>query len=147
MDIVLLKAVERLGDEGQVVQVKPGYARNYLIPGGLAAPATASEVRAVAEAKRQREAKVQRVLSLAEALKRKIEAKSLTLKLALGADDKPFGSISAHDVVDALKADGFAIDRHALQLAEPIKKLGIFELPIRLHPQVAATLKVWVVKE
>ena len=146
MDVVLLKAVDRLGPEGTVVRVKTGYARNFLLPMGLAAPATAQQMKAVEEMKRQRTQKTERVKAQAEALKRKLEGQPVTLKLTLGADDKPFGSVTAHDVIQALAQDGFDIEKHALHLEQPITTLGIFELPVGLHPEVTAIVKVWVVK-
>ena len=145
--VVLLKDIERLGVEGAVVSVKPGFARNYLIPTGLAVPATAQHVKAVEEAARQRTQKAQRIKEQAETLKRKLEGRSLTLKLSLGEDDKPFGSITTHDVVDAVQQEGMSIEKHAVRLEQPIKALGIYEVPVRLHSEVTATLKLWVVKE
>ncbi len=147
MDVVLLKDIEKLGTEGTVVHVKPGFARNYLLPNGLAAPATPQQLKALEALKQQRLRKIQRVKADAEALKRKLESHSLTLKLSLGLDDKPFGSITSHDLVDALARDGIEIDKHAIHLEQPIKGLGVYDIPVRLHSEVTATLKVWVVKE
>ena len=146
MDLVLLKDVEQLGAEGTIVRVKPGYARNYLLPRGLAAPATAQHLKAVEEVKRQRQQKTDRLLADAQALKRKLEGRSLTLKLTLGVDDKPFGSITTHDIIDALARDGMTLEKHTVYLEQPIKSLGIFDVPVRVHPEVTATLKVWIVK-
>ena len=146
MDVVLLKDVEKLGVEGAVVKVKPGFARNYLVPHGLAALATVWQLKAIEESKRQRLQKTQRARRDADALKRKLEARSLTLKLSLGEDDKPFGSITTHDIVEALAQDGIVMDKHAVHLEHPIKSLGVFDVPVRLHADVTATLKVWVVK-
>ena len=146
MDVVLLKDIEKLGTEGTVIHVKPGFARNYLVPCGLAVPATPAQLKAIEEAKRRRLQQTQRIQEEAQTLKRKLEGRSLTMKLSLGEGDKPFGSVTAHDVVEALTREGFDIDKHAIQLEQPIKALGIYEIPVRLHPQVTATLKVWVVK-
>ena len=146
MDVVLLKDVEKLGTTGSIAHVKPGYARNYLLPQGLAAVATPQQLKAIDEAKRQQLRKTQRISAEAEALKRKLEGHSLTLKLTFGEGDKPFGSVTIHDIVDALKREGMEIDKHAVRLEQPIKSLGIYEVPVRLHPDVTATLKVWVVK-
>ena len=147
MDVLLLKDVEKIGTLGTVVHVKPGFARNYLLPQGLAVPATAQQLKAAEERSRQQQDKAQRVKAQAQLVKQKLEARSLTLKLSLGQDDKPFGAITAHEIMDALTRDGFVLEKHALQLEQPIKSLGIFELPVRLHPDVTATLKLWVVKE
>lgn len=146
MDILLLKPVERLGAAGAVVQVKPGYARNYLIPSGLAVPATPQQLKALEQQARHRARKAERMQAEAEALKQALEGRSLTMTLTLGADEQPFGSITVHDLVDALRREGLAIEKSAIHLAQPIKTLGIYEVPIRLHPEVTATLKVWVVK-
>ena len=147
MDVILLKDVERIGTIGAVVHVKPGFARNYLLPQRLAVPATAQQLKAAEERSRQQQDKAQRIKAQAQLVKQKLEARSLTLKLSLGQDDKPFGAITAHEIMDALTRDGFALEKHALHLEQPIKSLGIFELPVRLHPDVTATLKLWVVKE
>ena len=146
MDVVLLKDVGKLGTEGTVVHVKPGFARNYLLPRGLAAPATPEQLRVVEAIKHQQLQKTQRVHTGALALKQKLESHSLTLKLNVGADDKPFGSVTTHDIVEALSREGIEVDKYAVHLEQPIKTLGIFDVPVRLHPDVTATVKVWVVK-
>ena len=144
--VVLLKAMERLGKEGEVVSVKAGYARNFLLPRGLAVKATQHQLKAIEESKRQRQRKSDRLVANAEAQKRKLESQSLTLKLNLGEGDKPFGSVTVNDIAEALKKDGFEIEKSAIRLAEPIKALGIFEIPVTLHSGILATLKLWVVK-
>ena len=146
MEVLLLKDVEKLGAAGVVVRVKPGYARNYLLPSGLAVPATAQHLKSVEHAKRQQAEKTQRIQAEAQALKRNLEGRSLTLKLTLGEDGKPFGSVTAHDVAEALAKEGLAVEKPDIHLEQPIKALGIYEIPIRLHAQVTATLKLWIVK-
>lgn len=146
MEVILLKDVEKLGAAGAVVRVKPGFARNWLLPSGLAAAATPQQLKALELAGRQRQQQAQRVQAEAEALKRRIEGQSLTLKLALGEDGKAFGSVTVHDVLEALAQEGIAVEKHAIQLEQPLKTLGIFEVPIRLHPQVTALLKLWIAK-
>ena len=145
-EVVLLKDVDRLGSEGSVVKVKPGFARNYLLPNGLAALATAAELKHLEAIKQVRLAQTQRLKDQAVAMKQKLESRSLTLKLTLGEDGTPFGSVTAHDVLEALRQDGVAIDKHALHLEQSIKALGIYEIPVKLHADVTATMKVWVVK-
>ena len=146
MDVVLLKDVEKLGAAGAVVRVKPGFARNYLVPGGLAAPATPQQLKALAAATRQRQKQSDRALAEATALKQRLEGASLTFTLALGEGDKPFGSVTAHDVAEALAGKGMAVEKHAIQLAEPIKALGSHQVSVRVHANVTATLKIQVVK-
>lgn len=141
-----MQDVERLGAAGAVVAVKPGYARNFLIPGGLAAPATAQRLRTLAAAKQQRDQKAVRIKEQAEGLKRKLESRSVTVKLTVGADGKPFGAITTHDVVEAVTREGIPIEKHAVHLEEPIKALGIYDVAVRLHPDVTAMVKLWVAK-
>jgi len=146
MDVILLKDLEQLGKEGTVVHVKPGFARNYLLPRGLALPATPDHVRAVEERKRQAQRRLARVHQQAQELQQKLESRSLTMKLNLGEREVAFGSITVHDIVQALVQEGITVEKHAIALEEPIKALGIYEIPVRLHPEVTATLKLWVVK-
>ena len=146
MEIVLLKAVELLGPEGAVVKVKSGYARDYLMPKGLAVAATPEQLKAMETAKRQRQQQGQRVLDEATALKQRLESKPVTLKLTLGQDQKAFGSVTTHDIVEALQKEGLTVEKHAVQLDQPIKALGIYEVLVRVHADVTATVKVWVVK-
>ncbi len=146
MDVILLKDVEQVGKAGGVVHVKPGFARNYLFPQGLALEANPATLRAVEERTRQAQAKLTRVREQAEQLKRQLESRSLSVKLTLGEHDVAFGSITAHDIVEMLAQEGITLEKHAIKLDEPIKTLGIYDVPVRLHPEVTATLKLWVVK-
>jgi len=146
MELILTKDVERLGKEGTVVQVKEGFARNYLLPRGLAVPASPASLKALEDRQRQSQAKAQRLRKDVEQLRQKLESRSLTVKLTLGEHDQAFGSVTAHDIVQALAQEGLAVEKHAVHLEAPIKALGIYEIPVRLHPEVTATLKLWVVK-
>lgn len=146
MDVILLKNVEKLGAEGSVVPVKPGFARNYLLPRGLALPADPVHLRVLEHRKRQAQLKQERVRKQAQQLKQKLESRSLTLKLTLGERDTAFGAITTQDIQEALVQAGIPVEKHGIQLEQPIKTLGIYEVPVRLHPEVTATLKLWVVK-
>ena len=146
MDVILLRDVEKLGAEGATVHVKPGFARNYLLPRGLAAAATPSQVKTIEEVKRQRARKVQRFQTEADALKQRLEQQAVSFSLSLGEDGKAFGSITVHDVADALTKAGCAVEKHTVQLPQPIKSLGVHEVPVKLHPNVTAIVKVRVVK-
>ena len=95
---------------------------------------------------RQRSREAERIKAEAEALKQKLEGCSLTLKLSLGADEKPFGSITLNDIREALRIEGLEVEKHAIQLKQPIKGLGVYDIPVRLHPDVTATVKVSVVQ-
>ena len=146
MEIILLKDVQRLGKQGATVRVKSGFARNYLVPQGLAIRATDTNRRLADEIKRQAASKTARARKQADALKQQIEKSAVTLKLTVGEGDTPFGSVTAHDLVEALEQKGLKIEKSAIHLDEPIKTLGAHEVPIRLQADVTATLKVKIVK-
>ena len=146
MDVILRKDVEKLGKEGAIVHVKDGYARNFLVPHGLATEATPSVVRAIEEERRQQRRKVERLQQEREALKQKLEKAVVTLSLTIGEQDTAFGSVTAHDIAEALGAQGFDVEKSMLQLEAPIKSLGTFQVTVRLHANVIATLNVQVVK-
>lgn len=146
MDVVLLKDVEKLGAAGAVITVKPGFARNYLLPRGLAVPATPERVHQIEATQRRRQEQEKQAQAAAEALKRQIERCSITLQLNVGTDGQPFGSVSVRDVAEALAREGLAVEKNQVQLEQPIKTLGVVEVPVRLHSDVTATVKVSVVK-
>lgn len=146
MDVILLKSIDRLGTEGNVVRVKPGFARNFLFPRGLAVMASPESLRQVEERQRIAERQAKRAREQVEGLKRQLESRSLTLQLNLGEGDKAFGAVTTHDIAEALNHEGLQIKKHQIELAEPIKTLGIYDVPVKLSPEVTATLKLWVVK-
>ena len=146
MDVILTQDVEKLGVQGSIVHVKPGFARNFLVPQGLALMATSAQVKTIEEITRQRRRKIARAEAESQAIKAKLEKHSLEFKLTLGEDDKAFGSITAHDVLETLVRDGFTVEKHAVHLPQPIKSLGVHEVPVKLHANVTAVLKVRVVK-
>ena len=147
MKVILLEPVEKLGDVGQVVNVKPGYARNYLLPRGLAALATEANLKALeakirAQAKKAAERKAE-----AERLKEILEPLTLTLEVKAG-ETKIYGSVTSRDIAEALeKQHEITIDPKRLQLAKPIKELGSYELVYKPHPEVPIQLKVVVESE
>ncbi|MBI3323878.1 MAG: 50S ribosomal protein L9 [Candidatus Omnitrophica bacterium] len=146
MDVVLLKEVDRLGKEGSVVRVKPGFARNYLVPRGLAALANPTMLKAVEDRRRQLQLKQERIRKQTEQLKQRLESRSWTVKLTLGEGEQAFGSITVQTILEALANEGIALEKSAIKLEQPIKALGIYDVPVRLHPDLTATLKLWVVK-
>ncbi|MEZ4224903.1 MAG: 50S ribosomal protein L9 [Polyangiaceae bacterium] len=146
--VVLQDDVENLGGSGDVVKVRPGYARNFLIPRGLAVPATASSLARVGELKRVATQKAERLLAEAKALAAKLEAASIKLERAVGEENKMYGSVTSKDIEDAYAAQhDITIDRKRLQLADPIKHLGLTEVPLKIHPEVVVQLRVEVVKQ
>ena len=146
MDVILLKDVEKLGAEGSVVRVRSGYARNFLVPSGLAVLASAAQRKVIEEVARQRQRKTARAQTEANALKQRIERCTVTLTLTVGEGDQPFGSVTAHDVAEALAREGLPVEKHAIRLEEPIKALGAYQVPVKVHATVIATLKVSIVK-
>jgi large subunit ribosomal protein L9 len=146
MKVILKENVENLGHIGDIVKVAPGYARNYLVPKGFAIEATVKNAKALEHAKRQMEYKKNKVLEQARSFADKIEASPLTIEHQAGEGEKLFGSVTNIELADLLKVKGLEVDRKKILLAEPIKLLGEYEIPVKLHPEVTATLKVSVVK-
>ena len=146
-EVLLMANVADLGSEGDVVTVSEGYARNYLLPRKLAAPVSDATKRRLAKMQGQREAKHQAELAGARELAAKIEKVSCTITVKTGADGKMFGSVTAGHIADVLKSQGTIIDKHDLLLDAPIKDLGVYDVKVKLHPEVEATVKVWVVEE
>lgn len=147
MKVILREDVAHLGTAGNIVNVAPGYARNYLIPRSFAIPATANNVKAFEHEARTMEAKRTKRKKEAEALRAKIERVSCSISKKVGEQDKLFGSVTTQDIEKAFKAEGFDIDKKDILLAEPIKALGVYDVPIRIFDDVVAKTKVWVVRE
>ena len=147
MKIILREDHERLGKAGDIVEVKAGFARNYLIPKQIAYPAKSNYLKILAEEKKQKQQKLQKEKKQAEVMAKKLENVSVTIAVTVGEEDKMFGSVTSQNIAGALKGQGVEIDRRKIELEEPIKELGIYSVPIRLHPEVQAKIKVWVVKE
>lgn len=146
--VVLQKEVDNLGTSGDVVKVRPGYARNYLIPRGLAVPATPGNLARVDDlkAKAQEEARALRAES--ETLKQRLEAVSIKISRQVGEENKMYGSVTSRDIEEAYeKLHNLKFDRRKLELPEPIRTLGLSEVPLQLHKDVRAVLRVEVVKE
>jgi len=147
IEVILREDVKALGKAGEMVRVKPGYARNFLLPKGLAFEATeGNKKRIVAEAK-ARSTRLESEKAEASALAGKLGAASVTLKGKAGEEGKLFGSITAQDIADGLAAQGLTVDRRRIELEHPIKTLGFHSVVVRLHPDVHAEVKVNVVPE
>jgi large subunit ribosomal protein L9 len=147
MRLILRTDVEQLGKRGDVVKVASGYGRNYLLPKGLAYEFSDANVQRV-----EKERKVMMIRQLkekqeAEELAGRVASVSCTIVKKVGESDTLYGSVTNADIGEALQKEGFSIDKRRILLEEPIKTLGIYTVPIRLHPEVTAELKVWVVKE
>lgn len=146
MKVILKENIETLGHIGDIVKVAPGYARNYLLPKGYAIEATTKNAKALEHAKRQMEYKKNKVLEQAKQLSERIAATPLTLRHQAGEENKLFGSVTNMDLAENLKKLGLEIDRKRIMLAEPIKHLGEYDVPVKVHPEVTATLKVIVTR-
>jgi large subunit ribosomal protein L9 len=147
MQIILRKDYEGLGIAGDEVKVKPGFARNFLIPKGFALPATRQNRNLIEDERKNAVHRLNREQEQAETLKKKLENVSVTIKVAAGEEDKLFGSVTSQHIAEAVAEQEVEIDRRKIQLEEPIKALGIYSVPVKLHPEVTAMIKVWVVKE
>ncbi|MFO7260032.1 MAG: 50S ribosomal protein L9 [bacterium] len=147
--IILRQDVPNLGSAGEIVSVKPGYARNYLLPRGFAYEATEANLRQLEEEKRRAEQRARRAYLEARRRAAALEGISLTFKVRAGEESKLFGSITAADIADRLNEQGldFQVDRRDVMLEEPIKSLGVYSVPIDLHSEVRPEIKVWVIKE
>jgi large subunit ribosomal protein L9 len=147
MKVILIEDVDDLGRAGEILNVKDGYGRNYLIPKKKALPATPDNVRKMERVRRELEAARNKARADAERLAERIRSLSLTLPRKAGEGDKLFGSVTSMDIQRALKDEGIEVDRKRILLDEPIKSLGLFHVRVRLHREVTAELKIWVVQE
>jgi len=147
MRVLLREDMDKLGQAGEVVSVRTGYARNYLVPRGIAMVATEKDVAKFEHDKRVVAARAAKLAKELASEAEKLSQVSVSIQAAVGEGDKLYGSVTSRDIVDALKAQGVTIDAKKLQLGEPIKTLGMTEVPLKLGSSVTATIKVWVVKK
>ena len=147
MKVILLRDVETLGSAGQIVTVADGYARNALIPKRQALLATDANVALFESRRRQHEAAEERQKRAAEGVAADLEKASLTVQVKVGEGDRLYGSVTAQNIADLLKEQGQDVDRRSIELEEPIRALGVYNVPVQLHTGVKATVKLWVVKE
>ena len=147
MKIILTQDMEHLGAAGDVVDVKPGYARNYLLPRQMGLVANKGNQALFEEVRQQRGAQLVREKREAEQKAEALSKASVNIAVAVGEEDRTFGSVTSQQIVDLLNEQGLEVDRRAIQLDEPIRALGVYDVPVKLHPEVDAKVKVWVVKE
>ncbi|MCP3177256.1 MAG: 50S ribosomal protein L9 [Desulfuromonadales bacterium] len=145
MEIILTENVENLGNIGDLVKVKPGYARNYLVPRGLAMEANTRNIKELEHQKRQMARKMEKITDAANLLKGKIEAATCVISHRAGEEGKLYGAVTTMEIEAKLKEAGIEIDRKKIQLDEPIKTLGTHEVPVKLQAGIVATIKVNVV--
>ncbi len=147
MKVILQQDVANLGRIGDIVRVRDGYARNFLVPRGLAVSADESNIRRLEHQKRVAAAVAARLLAEARALAERIGQTAVSIKVQAGEEGKLFGAVTNRDIVDALAAEGVQVDRRHVELAEPIKQIGVFTVPVRLHPEVSGNVKVYVIQQ
>lgn len=146
MKVILQEDVQNLGVMGDVVTVADGYGRNFLIPRGLASLVDDSQVLALAHQKQVAAHKRAKALAETTALAQKLNSTAISIKRPAGDEDKLFGAVTNRDIADALNAEGFAVDRRAVHLADPIKSIGVFHVDVKLPLGVAAQVKVYVLR-
>ena len=147
MEVILRQAVENLGKPGDVVKVKNGYARNYLLPHNLAYEATPGNLKRIQQERDRLEAAENQRRGTAQELATKLEQVSLTFSARVGEEGKLFGSVTASDIAQQLEQQGFHIEKRQIDLHEPIKSLGVYRVPVRLHADVKPEVRVWVIKQ
>jgi large subunit ribosomal protein L9 len=147
MKVILKDDIENLGKCGDVVKVKDGYGRNYLIPRNMAVIATRGNLKAIGEITTQKRLRDNKRRREAEHLKAALEKISCTAEVQVGEEDRVFGSVTSQNITDLLKKQGFVVDRRNIILEEPIKALGVYTVPIKIEREIVANLKVWVVKK
>jgi len=147
MKLILREDVVNLGKGGELVEVKAGYGRNFLLPRGMAVLANPKNVRELDHQKAVATAKAAKLKASAEAVAKRLADTAVTLRRKVGEQDKLYGSVTAIDIVEALAARGLQIDRRSIDLAEPLKTLGDFEVPVKLHSEVVGKAKVKIEAE
>ena len=147
MEVILREHVDNLGKRGEIVKVADGFARNYLLPRKLALPATEGNRKHVERERKIMESREAEEKAGAEAIATRLAAVDISIARRVGDTEQLYGSVTSSDIVDYLKTTGFEIDRRKLILPEPLKTLGEFDVPLKLHREVTVPLKVKVVKE
>ncbi len=147
MEVILRQAVEKLGHPGDVVKVSAGYARNYLLPRGFAYEATPGNKKRIDQEKQRLDQAEEQRRGVAQQMASKLEEVSITFSARVGEEGKLFGSVTSADIAHELEAQGIHIEKRQIELHEPIRALGVYRVPIRLHADVHPEIKVWVIKQ
>lgn len=147
MKVILLADIDKLGKSGDVITVKEGYARNFLIPQKKAKPASAGNMKALEAIKKKEAAEAAKQVEAASAVANRLANLSLTIGVQAGDEEKLFGSVTADTVADSLRDEGITIDKKDIIIEEPIKKLGVYQVTVKVHPEVKASLRLWIVKK
>lgn len=147
MEVILRNAIDKLGHPGDVVTVSAGYARNFLLPRGLAYQATPGNLKRISQEKSRLEALEAERVAAAQIVAEKLAEVSVTFAARVGEEGKLFGSVTAADIAHQLEAQGYKFERRQIELPEPIKSLGVYRVAIRLHADVKPEIKVWIIKQ
>ena len=146
MEVILVQDVPTVGERGNIIKVKNGYARNFLIPKGLAAPTGTGKAKHLAHQKKLVEDRRRREMKESERLAERLSSLELEIPVMVGEEDKLFGSVTTRDISEALSKKGFEVDRRKIELEDPIHALGVYTVQIRMGHEIVAKPKVWVVK-
>jgi len=149
MKVILRQTIEALGTIGEIISVRDGYARNYLLPHGYAYVATKSNEKVLQEERKRQQVRLNRELKDAEKIATELEKheNAITIAMQVGEEDKLFGAVTKEMIAEKLVEKGFTIDRRKIEIDEPIKVLGIYTVTVKLHSSVTAKVKVWVVRQ
>lgn len=147
MEVILTQDVKKVGKAGSVVKVKDGFARNYLFPKKIAVPLSNINIQKIEQEKQKKNSLIEAAKKEAQELKEKLADISLTISVLTQESDKLYGSVASGEIQEALKQEGFDIDKSCILMDGPIKSVGIYEIPIKLHAEVSAKIKVWIVKK
>lgn len=146
MEVILRQAIDKLGHPGDIVTVSSGYARNFLLPRGVAYEATAGNKKRIAQEKDRLQAAENNRVATAQEFAAKLEQVSLTFSARVGEEGKLFGSVTSSDIAHQLEAQGIHVEKRMIDLHEPIRALGVYKVAIKLHADVKPEIKVWVIK-
>jgi large subunit ribosomal protein L9 len=144
--VILLQDQEGLGNAGDQLDVKNGYARNFLIPRGIALKADKNSIKQLQEMDRLQNRKKDKALRQSRELAEKLQSLSLTIPVQVGEEDRVFGAVTSQEIAQQLQDKGYDIDKRQIILEQPIKALGVFEIPLKLHSEITTTVKLWVIK-
>ncbi len=147
MEVILKQDVDRLGKAGAVIKVKDGFARNFLLPNNLALPLTSANLKKLEQEKQKKILQSEKTKKEAQDLSDKLAVLSLTIPALTNEEDKLYGGVTPEAIAGALKEEGFNIDKNSIILQEAIKSLGIYEVSIKLHPELVTKIKIWIVKK
>lgn len=147
MQIILRETVNKLGKQGEIVNVAPGYARNYLIPKGIAMNVTEGNKKAWEMEAKSRVTKQKKLVKVSEELANSMQEVSVTISMSAGDEDQLYGSVTEQMVAEELTAKGFTIKKNQIVLEDHIKKLGVYDVPVQISPEKSVTIKVWVIRK